>query len=307
MANLGNQTSNYVTCFPGAKAMGYYINRNHAINYISFAFVNSVTSLSGIFLNLTFIIAVLKTKALQTIPNVILIVLSLNDLFMASTAMPILVYINADLAFGKSHCSLLLTDLILIHSSMNISYVLITVISVERYVAVVHPFWYDFNLSKTKVVCLTVGLSIGMLITTVVCLGLQLIMIYNIAQSVIIFIAYVVFLFCQIRVFMVVHKIRRRIANDQTASKDKSNLAESKNKAYALLYIALSFVLCYLSFAAFQFDVYANGYSQVGWQYVLPWLTTLAFLSPLFSPIVYYWRLKDVRKAAKKLFFSSQN
>ena len=184
---------------------------------------------------------------------------------------------------------------------MNISYVLITAISVEKYVAVVHPFWYDLSLSRTKLMVFTGGLSTMMLLTTVTWLALGQVMIYNIFQSVIMFMAYIVFLFCQNRVFIVVHKIKRRIASEQTAACERSNLAANKSKSYALLYIAMSFMLC-LPFTVYQFDVFMNGYNWIVFQYVFLLLTTLAFLIPMLSPMVYYWRLNDVRKAAKRLF-----
>ena len=306
MLKLKNETLNFVTCFPTVKEMGYYINRNNAINAILFSVVNSVTSLSGTFLNSTFIITVLKNKSLQTIPNVILIGLALNDLFMATAVMPMTVYIAANLATGKVFCTVYLVNVFLIHSSMSISYVLIVAISVEKCLAATHPFWYDLHLSTTKVIVVTIGLPTGVVLTTVTWLALGEIAIYNIAQSIIIFIAYTVFLFCQIRVFMVVRKIKRRIDREQTAARDGDDLVKSKRKARSLLYIVLSFMLCYLPITVNAFHTYVNGHNQIVYQYVLPWLQTLAFLSPTLSPVVYYWRLSDVRRAARKLFSRSR-
>ena len=303
MANVGNQTLDFVTCYPGVKEKSFYINRNNAINLISFSVVNSATSLSGVILNVSFIITVLKNKSLQTIPNVILIGLALNDLFTASVVMPMIIYVFANLVIGKLWCPLFLTTLALLYTSGSVSYALIVAISIEKYLATTYPLWYDLHMSKAKVGGFTIGLTIGVLLETALWYALGKTAINNIIQLMILFISYAIFLFCQVRVIMVVRKVKQRIASEQTASRDKYDLVKKKNKAYSLLYIALSFMLCYLPITLFAFYLVANGYDQVTYQYLLPWLHTLAFLSPTLSPLVYYWRLKDVRNAAKKIFF----
>ena len=303
MANVGNQTSDFVTCYSGVKEKRFYINKNNAINLISISVVNSATSLSGVLLNVSFIITVLKNKSLKTIPNIILIGLALNDLFIASVVMPMIIYVYANLVIGKILCPLFLTTLAFLYTSGSVSYALIVAISIEKYLATIYPFWYDLHMSKARVGGFTIGLTIGVLLETALWHALGKTAINNIIQVMILFISHAVFLFCQVRVIMVVRKVKQRIASEQTASRDNNDLVKKKNKAYSLLYIALSFMLCYLPITLFAFYSVANGYDQATYQYLFPWLYTLVFLSPTLSPLVYYWRLKEVRNEAKKIFF----
>ena len=252
---MGNKTFDF--------AMLNCAHRNHTIHSILFSVINATTSLSGTFLNLTFIITVLKNKFLQTIPNVILFGLALNDLFMASFVMLITVYVTANLVTDKVSCKLFLYNIFLMHSSMNISYVLIVPISVEKYLALTRPFWYNLHLFTKKVIGITIGLPTGVVLTTVTSLALENMVIYIVAQSTIIFVAYAVFLFCQIKVFMAVGRIKRRIHSEQSASRDKSMSAKNKRKSLSLSYIVLSFMLCYVPWTLDELYNYVNGHNQV--------------------------------------------
>ena len=85
--------------------------------------------------------------------------------------------------------------------------------------------------------------------------------------------AYTVFVFCQNRIFMVVRKIKGKIAGEQTASRDKIVLVNNKKKAYSILCIALSFIIRYLSIILFAFYRYLTGINQATYQYLVAMVT----------------------------------
>ena len=302
MSRLGNQTSIFLTCSPGERNLGYYINTSQVINSVLISVINSALSISGTLLNLTFIVTVLKNASLRTVPNMALLGLALNDLFTAAITMPLMVIFAAFLAVGKILCGLYSCLVLFLHTSLSVSYVLIVVISVEKYLAVNCPFWYDLHMTKTKLVSSSICLTFAVTLTTIVCFVLRQITVYNMIQSTLVLTAHVVFLFCQISVFRVILKIRRRIAIEQTVSNDNRELEKSKKKAYSLLYIVLSFILCYLPITAYAVYTYVNGRNQILYQFLLPWLHTVEFLSTTLSPLMYYLRLTEVRNKAKKMF-----
>ena len=119
-----------------------------------------------------------------------------------------------------------------------------------------------------------------------------------------IFVAFCVFLWCQGKIFIVQSRIRRRIFTEQTLS--STDLHNKREKAFALLFITLSFVLCW--FLPMIYLVYSSifGRSQILHEYVLPWYVII-FMSTILSPMVYYWRLKAVRNEAWKPFLQKSS
>ena len=99
--------SSYVTCHPDWKNAGFHLNKSSSkTNFISVAVFYLIEYCSGSILNSPFIIAVLKTKSLWTIPNILLLSLSINDLIMSLTIIPGKMYDAVLLSKGRLRCNL---------------------------------------------------------------------------------------------------------------------------------------------------------------------------------------------------------
>ena len=305
----GNVTSpsSYVTCFPDWRNTGFYLNKSSSrINFILVAVFYSLEGCSGSILNLSFIITVLKTKSLRTIPNIILLSLSINDLIMSLIIIPCQVYDIVLLSKGKLWCNLHIWLTRSEYSSLCVSLSLMVIISLEKYVAVCFPFLYERYVTKARVGCVIVAIAVvTTLMTFLFPISQSSAALFNVITVVVLFVGFCVFLWCQWKIFIVLSRIKRRILTEQTPS--ATDLHNKREKAFSLLFITLSFVLCW--FLPLIYRVYSSifGRSQVLHQYVRPWLYMVIFTSNTLSPMVYYWRLKSVRNKAWKLFFQKRS
>ena len=101
-------------------------------------------------------------------------------------------------------------------------------------------------------------------------------------------------MWCQTKVFLTVSKIKRRIRTEQLVL--KGDFRKHKNNSFALLLIDLSFLVSYLPVTIFSLYNSIFGCNEFTYQYVLPWITVLLFMSIVFSPITYNWRVTEIRK-----------
>ena len=295
-------SSSYLTCYPDWKNAGFHPNKSSSkINFILVAVFYSIEACSGSIFNISFIITVLKTKSLRTISNIILLSLSINDLVMSLTVIPGQAYDKVLLSKEILRCDLHIWLNKSQFCSFGVSLGLIIVISLEKYLAICFPFWYETYVTKARVCCVIVAITV---INTVMTFLFPISQTssgpFHISLFLVIFVAFFIFLWCQGKIFIVLSRIRRRIFTEQTPS--TTDLRSKRDKAFSLLFITLSFALCWLLPVIYRVYTSIFGRSQFLHQYVLPWMYVVMFMSTTLSPVVYYWRLKAVKKEAWKLF-----
>ena len=187
-----------VTCNPNWKNTGFHLSQSSSrINFFSVAVFYLLEGCSGSILNISFIITVLKTKSLRTIPNIILLSLSINDLIMSVVIIPCQVYDKVLLSKGRLWCDLHIWLTRSMFSSLCISLSLIVVISLEKYLAVCFPFRYEEIVTKARECCIIVVIAV---INTAMSLSFPFSQIsatpWNIFAFSVLFVAFCVFLWC---------------------------------------------------------------------------------------------------------------
>ena len=296
--------SSFVTCFPNNGILGYYLNNySSRANFTSVAVVNSLLACSGIMLNITFIITVLKKRSLYTVSNVVLLALSITDLVTSIVVIPSQVYSVVLLSQETLQCDVFLWAYAVSGTGLSTSLLLIIVIALEKYLAICYPFWHEENVTKLKVFLVCFILAVANIARYIIFFPLNLIKLNRVFTGCIYVTSHVIFFWCQIKIFAVLFKVKRQIRDEQVPS--TGEFQKRWTNSFALLFICLSFILCYLPAALYLVFISAFGGSQFMNQYVEPWCFTVSFMSTSISPIVYYWRLKEVRQEARKLFLKS--
>ena len=146
-------SSSFFTFIPGQTVSYHLSNDSSRSNLILIAVTNSVLSCSGIVLNMTFMITVFKTTTLHTVANVIPSALSLNDFVTSLMVIPSIVYSTVLISQGRFWCTLHIWAVAIAFGCISTSLLLIMAMSVEKYLAICYPFWYEENVTKMKVFC----------------------------------------------------------------------------------------------------------------------------------------------------------
>ena len=99
------------------------------------------------------------------------------------------------------------------------------------------------------------------------------------------------------RIFMVVRIQQKKIVQ-QRAGQTTGTAMENTKSALSMFYICFVHTLCYLPY--FVFLILRDGYATTEFTYLgTEFSQTLIFLNSSLNPILYCWRLRDVRAAVK--------
>ena len=97
-----------------------------------------------------FLFVVSRSRRLQTLHNVFLISLSITDLFTGVVVTPIKAISFIFAMNGKYPCALLWFSVISLDAAGVISFSTIALISIEKYLAILHVFYYQRVVTKRK-------------------------------------------------------------------------------------------------------------------------------------------------------------
>ena len=122
------------------------------INYIMMITFDLTLAPIAFVLNLLVLIVLAKHRSLRTVPNCILISLAFSDMITGLFIQPMKATVTSLILENDYNCALYLTALQLGYLMGMTSYLSLTLMAVERYVAIFHPFRYQQMTSSRLVV-----------------------------------------------------------------------------------------------------------------------------------------------------------
>ncbi|XP_065065535.1 probable G-protein coupled receptor No18 [Rhopilema esculentum] len=134
-----------------ASAM-YPVDERFHINYKLLIAFDVFLAPWAFVLNLLVLIVLIRHRSLRTVPNCILMSLAVSDMIAGFLIQPMKAVITTMILHRKINCILYLTALQLGYLMGMTSYLSLTLMSVERYVAIFYPFKYHQWTSKKTVV-----------------------------------------------------------------------------------------------------------------------------------------------------------
>ena len=284
-------------------------------NLVIFLTLNCPVAVAALLANNTFLIALVKTRSLHIPSNMLLGALCIMDLLISSVLQPVLIYKAASFLSGSSETEdinwfWLASDII-----FGFSFTIITLVSLDRYFAICHPFWYERNATcKTHIMAAIVGcivfsifFSLDFIIPDknskpLVAIGT------TIAYRVIhILFPAIVFIFCYFKIYIAIRKQRRshvtigEITDSETT--EVTRRKTERGKTFTILLIISCFLITYapstiwISIEAASRLCEDSAVSQI----VSMWTSFMLLLSTIINPTLYYLRNKDVRIAASRI------
>ena len=271
------------------------------ISNIVICILNSVLSLITFAANFVILYAICKSQNLHSPCFILLCCLAFSDLFVGLVCQPFLVvYKIAALVHNfPAYCILNMIHDLSGYITSGASLLTLTAVSIDRLLAVTLHLRYRTVVTVPRVFQAAVFLWIFM--ATVVVLKFWIsYATWMFLPLIILLLTLLVTTFSTFKIFQVVRRHQRQISDQHMAAlslhTSTVNVLKCRKSAITVLYIYGLFLLLYLPFCVTMIVVAFNGYTKavnVAYDYV----TTAVFINSFLNPVVYCWRIREIRKA----------
>lgn len=265
---------------------------------VVFHAINSVTATLA---NLLILVTMWRTPSLHVPPNTLLFCLAVSDFCVGCIAEPVfinvqvLVYNNVEMV----SCTLKTASFFLNLFLSTVALLAMTVISIDRYLAVYLHLRYREIVTDTRTrISIFAIWVVGGAIPALVFLPATKILQWTLI--IVVTLCLLTALYIWIYIYLVVKHHQAQIQHQiHTAQGQQFNMLRFRKSADKCVLLVFLYLLCYLPQVTFLarllFNVSENS-SFVGFHFCY----TLVALNSTLNPLVYCWRNRDIRTAAKQ-------
>jgi len=255
-----------------------------------------------ILLNAVVIVGIYKTPSLHSPSNVLLCGMALTDLGAGAVAMPIFVIVSVAYATNSPSlwCDVDLLSKVLVTPFSGVSFVTLTLISLDRMIALQFHMRYTSIVTNRRVVSALVVVWIAAFFISSSHLWNVKIMEWSTVG---------IFTLCLITcsfnnaiIFRILHRHRVAIAHQQqqvqlNQSTDNINMAQRRKTSSTMLWVYLLFILCYAPFLAVRVlrNFYGKNTKALYIAFSIPY--TIMYVNSLLNPVLYCIKMRPIRKA----------
>ena len=274
--------------------------------------LDAVVAVFSVTANLLCLVTLVKKKSLQTPSNILIAGLCFSDTLVGLLIQPLSISYLAFIRIQKVHNeSLLMAVFLFSHALIGLSFTYTTIINIDRYLAICHPFKYTANATRSTHIRIAIATfvisAIGLLLDRFF-LWQLIVEVFRITFTAIALLSIIV---TNIEVIKVISRQNTAMrsatatANNQTSRGDFRRKRKERSKAYACITATGIFVLCYIPTLVIFFHHIRIG--SLCWKSYVHfiinlWASFLINLGSFINPIIYCIRIKSIRKAVKTLF-----
>ena len=282
---------------------------------VFYCIFNIPTSVAAAFGNLLFLVSIWRTSSLHLPSFVLLFNLALSDLCVGLIVQP--AFVTATLARMSGAQDVLCLALISYSASgcilCTVSFLTMTAISVDRYLAVSLHLRYQEVVTVARVIRLVVLVWLISAVSLVIS-WLWPPNVFFAMEAVTIAVSNVLVLFTYVKIYRVVRRHEAQIHaqvqfQDQQVDEHSRNVASCKKSAITMFVVHCFFILCYLPFICTAL-ILSIGDHYLSEQFALEVSLTFVFINSSINPVVYCWRVSEIREAmretVRKLFCRSE-
>ena len=104
--------------------------------------------------------------------------------------------------------------------------------------------------------------------------------------------------FSYTKIFLTLRHNQLQVHQGQPSQTSSLNIARYRKTVSSALWVQLTLVVCYIPLGIVQVFIFQRGQSQ---SVYIPWLSavTLVYLNSSLNPILYCWKIREVRQAVK--------
>ena len=269
---------------------------------------HSIFALAATFQNLPVIYAIVKTPSLHNPPNILLCSLATSDLLLGCAVQPLWMSYNAELINGRFSCALWKAKECFLLYLMYVSIITLVMISTERWLALHFHLRYReiVTVPRTLLSIASTWFFSGVSIATWP-LGLDFYTFTLLGISVI-SIAALILVITYVKIFVILRRHMSLIENQARMHQPMANIKRHKRSSATMLYVVLLFFLFYSpTFYTLALYLSQESAREFNVSQVILWeaAKTVALVSASANPALYYWKMKDIRRAVRNVFSNS--
>ena len=275
-------------------------------NEVSLQLVIAITTIAApftTFLNTLVIVTIQKTRQLQTNSNILITRLAITDLLVGAVSMPLIITVDALILRGtvpeRIVCNINQSAAFVLYIAYSASYMHLTLMGWERYVAIAKPMKYKALVRKGRIkrysgiVWITV-VTAFVLLTTLQAMALphEFLLVLYLLQGVLWLISFMALVYFYSMVYSKARK-QSRSQISQITAKIQSRIAFTAFLLTAAVFICTLPMAVFVGTVQFLPILRANS--------VFRCLEVPLYLNSLLNPVLYFYRNRRYRKAALKL------
>ena len=275
-------------------------------NEVSLQLVIAITAIAApftTFLNTLVIVTIQKTRQLQTNSNILITRLAITDLLVGAVSMPLIITVDALILRGtvpeRIVCNINQSAAFVLYIAYSASYMHLTLMGWERYVAIAKPMKYKALVRKGRIkrysgiVWITV-VTAFVLLTTLQAIALphEFLLVLYLLQGVLWLISFMALVYFYSMVYSKARK-QSRSQISQITAKIQSRIAFTAFLLTAAVFIFSLPIPAVNATVQFWPILRANS--------VYRWSEVPLYLNSLLNPVLYFYRNRRYRKAALKL------
>ena len=273
--------------------------------------LNIVSFPVTILMNVLVIMAVKTRPRLQSKYNILLACLAGTDLLVGAASQPSYIVGQIYVIKGISlleYCRYHKLTNLLVFSPIFASVLHLTLISIERFVALKYTFRYMTIFTGLRLKIAVVSSWVFAFFPAI--LGSlskeqKLGFISNVVSVMVLFLGISLIIFCHLSVYFVTRRHEKQIKCEQVSAEAAANFAKEKKALKTTRIIIMALLLCLFPLFVYVYCwfAYSKGTSHTGNVILLshPVFVWLYSLNSLFNPIIYCYRNKMFRKTCKEL------
>ena len=270
--------------------------------YVTMCVLNGLLALTAIVGNVVIIFALQKASSIPTASRILLQSLAITDLSVGVLGHPLYIAVIAGIrhSYGCENIHQTLMAFFILSASLAVmSFQVVTFIGLDRFLAITLHLRYNELVTAKRVVIIMAA----MWVFTLSSVFIGVFCYFHVGEIVLLVCGYVSMFLLGIIYVKVYFVARRHQACINSQAQAGSNLTLARNKTLAIktLYVFVVFQVCYLPYLIALTVLLVSGPTVV-LQGTVQFTTVLVMLSSSLNPIVFGWKVTEIRQIVKSKF-----
>ena len=292
---------NYTTFMENKSSKDFLVTKDDKLRPETFVIINCVLNVPLMLIcisgNALVLAAIIRAPSIRSPSVIMLCSLAVSDLIVGFIAQPL--FIADELI--KKNLVLYRVSAMIGFSVCGVSLATTTLISIDRFLAVQYHMRYATLVRQSRVISIIVMIWLF----TFVCSGFHIWnkVLHHLLSAIYIAICLFISTFCYIRIYLTVLKHRSQIEAQQLAvqcryAANNTNMMRLKRSAVNTFLFYIFMIACYFP-AYVLLTIFGLGYME--WAPEWNITTTVVFMNSSINPILYCWRLRELRVVVVKI------